>query len=293
MKHNLLLFIFFCSAFCKGQEYTPLLNEYSNTWSVASCFNGCIQDFYYTNGDTLVDNLSYKILDGYHYINRNFLIREEVAEKKVYLTTILPNRIDTYLLYDFSLEEGDTFEMKNPISPFPTDGGLYVLDSIRWKPLELDPIFRKHFYFSPHSTNTSSNENPVWVEGAGSLSIINAPGGTPNLMGVGELVCALKNSELFYYKIYPEFGIGCYVLNNQAFYNEGIKWQLGDDKIFKIQSPDRIIQIEIVSLLGTKIYHKKNALENNIEIDVGNFMAGVYFVKLYFQDSIKIIKTKF
>lgn len=179
-----------------AQQYNPLLNS-ENHWYLTSCYFGCLQDYYYAVDDTIVNGLPHKILDGYHYISRTFLLREEVSQKKVFLTKISPNRIDEYLLYDFNLEEGDSFEMINPISPFVQNGGLYILDSIRSK-LVFDTTSRKHFYFSPHPENTSSMESPVWVEGTGSLSMINAPGGTPDFLGAGRLQCHYKNDDVFY-----------------------------------------------------------------------------------------------
>ena len=88
-----------------SQEYKPLL-DYYNEWHLRYCFVDCSTDIYYTNGDTLVDNKSYKILDGYHYISRTFLLREEVAEQKVYLRLVPPGGDSEYLLYDFSLKVG-------------------------------------------------------------------------------------------------------------------------------------------------------------------------------------------
>lgn len=87
--------------------------------------------------------------------------------------------------------------MKNPISPFPAEGGLFVLDSIRNRPFQ-ETETRKYFYFSPHPENTVSSQNAIWVEGVGSLSIINTPSGYPELNSVGSLTYFYKNYTLFY-----------------------------------------------------------------------------------------------
>jgi hypothetical protein len=195
-KLVLIRTLFWLGILAQAQVYTPMLST-TNHWYLTSCFDGCLQDYYFAVDDTLVNGMNHKILDGYHYISRTFLLREEVTEKKVFLTKISPNRIDEYLLYDFSLEEGDEFEMKNPITPFVSNGGLYILDSIRMKPI-FENTSRKHFYFSPHPVNTQTVEFPVWVEGSGSLSMINAPGGTPDFMGAGFLQCHFKDDEVFY-----------------------------------------------------------------------------------------------
>ena len=179
------------------QSYTPLLNQY-NEWKFTTCYFGCLDDKYYTDGDTIVDGDTYKILDGFHYISRTFLLRENVIEKKVYMklssSTARPNE---FLLYDFSLSVGDSTEVYNPISPFPAEAGTFIVDSIIPKPLEDGNSYR-HFYLHPIDPIQSGATRPVWVEGVGSLSLINAPGGTPNVNGVGKLSCFFKNDELFY-----------------------------------------------------------------------------------------------
>ena len=181
---------------CFAQDYVPMLDTV-NEWKFTTCNFGCITDTYYTDGDTIVDGTTYKILDGYHYISRGFLLHEDVAEKQISIKMLLPSGTEDYLLYDFSLEVGDTFQMNNPITPFPNDGGLFVLDEISSKTLADGKSYR-HFYFSPAPGNTQSTEEAVWIEGIGSLSIINAPGGHPDINEVGHLSCFFKDGERVY-----------------------------------------------------------------------------------------------
>lgn len=150
-----------------SQSYKPLLDNL-NEWHFTTCYFGCQTDVYFTDGDTIVDGNNYKILDGYHYISRTFLLREDVPNKKIYLKIATTGFNEEFLLYDFSLNQGDTFYMQNPISPFPQDGGPFILDSIVERPL-VDGNAYKHFYFSPTPDNTISTENAIWIEGVGSL----------------------------------------------------------------------------------------------------------------------------
>ncbi len=177
-----------------GQPYIPLLGE-SNSWHAVSCLNGCFVDSYGTAGDTTINGLDYKILDGHHYIQGNFLIREDVQERKVYMK-ILGGHVllDEYLIYDFSLNDGDSVHVYNPISPLPEDGGIYVVDSILTQPLENGP----HRFFFLHAVNpaTSGSNSSIWVEGVGSLSLINSPGQAPS--EEDHLGCAFKNGILQY-----------------------------------------------------------------------------------------------
>lgn len=194
MKINLGLLLG-CLIFSIGwsQNYTPLLDQ-RNEWQVTYCYFGCNTDFYYTDGDTIVDDKSYKILDGYHYISRTLLIREDVDQQKVYIKR-LPS--EERLIYDFKLEEGDSMEMYNVLSPFPDHAGYFKVDSIRHLPL-VDGELYKHFFLSPSPSNTISTNTATWVEGIGSLSLINSPTGEADINIFGKLSCAFKNNMLFY-----------------------------------------------------------------------------------------------
>lgn len=182
--------------FANAQPYKPLLDDF-NEWHFTTCYSGCNTSAYYTDGDTVVNGLSYKILDAYHYISRTVLLREDVANREVFLVRILPNKIQSVLLYDFKKTEGDTMELFNPMAPFVQNPGYFLLDSIRFKPLEDGNSYR-HFYWSPTAGNALPDSYPVWVEGVGSLSLINAPGGHPDFNGVGQLSCFFKNGTAFY-----------------------------------------------------------------------------------------------
>ncbi len=187
----------YVSNYALAQDYKPLLDN-TNEWHFTNCYFGCLTDVYYTSEDTLVAGNNYKILDGFHYISRSFLLREDVPAQRVYLRKLSNNgNGQEYLLYDFSLEEGESMQMYNPITPFPEYAGTFVVDSIRARILE-DGQAYKHYYFSPDPTNNISDNNCVWVEGVGSLSIINAPSGLPDINGVGHLSCFFKQGELFY-----------------------------------------------------------------------------------------------
>lgn len=283
IKKGVFISFIFCCLSVFGQTYTPLLDN-ENEWQFTTCFGGCITDIYYTDGDTLVNNKIHKILDGYHYISRTFLLHEKVDEKKVYLTKISPDRIDEYLLYDFSLEEGATIEMKNPITPFPEEGGLFVLDSIRNNEI-WDGALRKHFYFSPHETNLVSTQNAVWVEGVGSLSMINAPGGHPDINGVGLLNCFFKNAELFYSNLTVEVPV-CeptvlsFPDNNRS--EVIVYYPENDKKSCYLKNTKEVKSVELYDLSGRKLIIFTNSLQEEIRLDLNEFSTGMYVLKLNF-----------
>lgn len=280
MKYTFLLVLTVLFHQLRSQPYKPLLEE-ENEWHVTYCFGGCLTDKYFTDGDTLVNNLQYKILDGYHFISRTFLLREELQNKKVYLAKVEPGHSDEYLLYDFSLEEGDSIQMLNPVSPFPDEGGYFILDSIRQRPLADGNLYR-HFYFSPAASNSVSNWNPEWIEGAGSLSLINSPGGNPDINGVGRLSCMFKGGELFFHD--PEIEPVCNSIMRSVDEAPGYELKYYQDKIRKklvLVSSVKLNFIKIYDTGGMEIYAgKMNSIGNNWEADISKFTSGIYFVSV-------------
>ena len=192
---NLIIILFYNLSY--SQNYQQMLNAHSE-WHLTSCNNGCITDVYYTDGDTNFNNYNYKILNGFHYISKTFWIRENIQEQKIYMSYQNPGfERREVLLYDFSLEVGDTIYLTNPISPFSFISGDFTVDSIEY--ILLNNIYHKKINLI--SLGNTINESPIWIEGIGSLSMINAPGGTPNVNGAGKLSCYFKNNTLIYFQM--------------------------------------------------------------------------------------------
>lgn len=278
MKKSLFIlgfFFFTCSAF--SQDYKPLLDNL-NEWHFTTCYFGCSTDLYFTDGDTIVDGKNYKILDGYHYISRTFLLREDVANKKVYLNIVSQGFTDEFLLYDFSLNQGDTFNMKNPISPFPQDGGSFILDSIIPRQL-VDGNSYRHFYFSPAPSNPVSTENAVWVEGVGSMSLINAPGGNPNINGAGSLSCFFKNTEVFYANLDSiDDCIPLILKTNKNNLENVIVSKKVNNNSCLLSNTQHVKNVTIYDLTGKKLSEVNNNGFNSITIDLSNFQNGLYII---------------
>lgn len=167
-----------------------MLNGYSE-WHVTNCYFGCNTDKYYTIGDTVINLQHYTFLDKYHY-NKNFLIREDTTGRKVYMRLLADTgNARDYLLYDFSVHTNDTVSIQNPGSPYPKYAGSFMVDSVILRPL----LTQSHRYFYLHSldTITSVTKNTIWVEGIGSLCLINTPGAPPQINEVGQLSCFFHN----------------------------------------------------------------------------------------------------
>jgi len=280
---TLLFFTLVLSTQLFSQSYRPLLDTY-NEWNVRFCYEGlCDTDLYYTNGDTIVDGMSFKVLDGYHYISRGFLLREDVNSKKVYLKAILPNGTYDYLLYDFGLQVGDSIDMKNPITPFPEDAGYFKVDSIIPRPL-VDGNLYDHFYFSPTASNNVSTNNAIWVEGIGSLSIITAPSGDPDIDGVGRVACVFKNGESYYSDLdiidecEPFFILDSPKYTTQKNSIKTIK--TSEKNIFQIINIERFSTIELYDLKGVHLNTFENNNKHSIQLNVSNNPSGIYLLIL-------------
>jgi len=263
-----------------AQAYVPLLDDL-NEWKFTTCFNGCLTDTYYTAGDTLVNGTSYKILDGYHYISRTFLLREDVTEKKVYLKIFLPSGEVNYLLYDFSLEVGDSFEMFNPITPFPEEGGLFDLVAIESLPLADGNEYR-HFYFSPSAGNTTSTQDAVWVEGVGSLSIVTAPGGHPDFDGVGQLSCSFRNTERIYENL--EQVTECTPSILSVYNTQNPLWNVqfyASESVIRIENANAVQKVMVYAITGNILAEVANITnENQFSMNTSSLSAGLYILKV-------------
>lgn len=144
MKKIITLFLIAClSGTAFPQGYVPLINE-NLTWSVGTVGMGYICDFsqnpktYFFLGDTTFNSVTYKKVYAYNSISvggngnnppycppflvdneyqlTDIYIREDIAEQRVY-RYFPDNTVTEVLLFDFSLEVGDTLNS-------------YIIDSI-------------------------------------------------------------------------------------------------------------------------------------------------------------------
>ena len=286
MKKPLYILLLCLSNLAVCQEYTPLLDTY-NQWSLRYCYSGCSTDIYYTNGDTIVDAMNFKVLDGYHFISRGFLLREDVTEKKVYLKTILPSGIRDYLLYDFSLEVGDSIDIKNPASPFIEDAGYYKVDAITLLPL-VDSNLYRHFYLSPAASNKISENDAIWVEGVGSLSLINAPGGDPNVNSVGRVACTFKDGVSFYGDLDIIEDCEDIILNiplNQIPTNNSKVISSGIINEFFVINIEPFITLDVYNLKGQLLQHINLNHQNTLPLNLSSYKTSMYLVVLKSQDT--------
>lgn len=188
MKKLLPLFFIFSYSLGFSQAYDNLLSNESH-WYVSSCGAFCVTDHYYAKGDTTINGKIYTFLNKYHY-NKNMMLREDTAQRKIYFIAVGSSK--ETLLYDFSLTPGDSMEIENPISPLPPNAGWHTLDSIKLITL-LDGVHRAFYLSENNGSNTAT-----WIEGIGSLALINTPSSERDLNGAGDLTCFYKDGVKVY-----------------------------------------------------------------------------------------------
>jgi len=263
-----------------SQAYIPMLTHESE-WHVTTCNSGCMTDKYYTIGDTLINGLHYHFLDKYHY-NKNFVIREDTSSRKIYMRLLAdPPPAKEYLLYDFSLQVGDTTSVQNPGSPYPKFAGTFKVDSIVSRPLVNSP--HRYFYLHAEDTLAANSKNTIWVEGIGSLCLINTPGAMPQINGAGHLSCFFNNNVNEYSQldsitdcisIYP---LAVNELKTNSNYT--ISQNFNDNTVNIFTKQEDIESLKIYSTDG-KLEYQKNHSGAQTTIHINSFSKGLLLLKI-------------
>jgi hypothetical protein len=115
----------------------------------------------YTAGDTIIDSLSYKIAMNSDLSCVMGYLREDTAAQKVYFIDNAGN--PEIVLYDFSMQVGDTIPVSflSPWSAYTS--GNYILDAITT--MQIGPGQRRVFHLSNH--NAPGTPELTWIESVG------------------------------------------------------------------------------------------------------------------------------
>ena len=178
-----LLLTFVGSTFIFGQGYIPLVKT-NKLWNILRNFNGDIVSTYTARIqeiDTVINGNTYQkiVSDTLDILPQNFYtdlgyLREDINEKKVYYineaqhvfySQILLNN-EEVLLYDFSLEEGDTTEVLT--TAWCGEYGLTSLKVIEIDSIELINNTKRKRWQLQSIDSYSNFETVYWIEGVGS-----------------------------------------------------------------------------------------------------------------------------
>ncbi len=169
-----LLFLLILLSFQKSfsQQYFPTIDSI-NEWNYQSLFlavklsstlcnygNNFIGGAFTekTVGDTLIQSNSYKIIESSNGCILGY-VREDAAQKRIYFMDNLFN--PEIVLYDFSLQTGDTITISNVVNSPIHPSGVYSVDSIFnfYLPGGISRIF--------YLNGSNGGNTLIWIEGVG------------------------------------------------------------------------------------------------------------------------------
>ena len=195
----------------KAQDYHPIVED-GKQWNVLFSYpwnppepQHKYTDIYKIEGDTLVDGMSYKVM----YTTRNedltgwnlwgFL--RETEDGQVFSRR--PSTSDEQLLYDFSMEVGDTICMcdfgYSECCMVVIEKGEILVNGEPRQQIVLEYPF-------------GSGVEEVWIEGIGSLYGIIDPGSLFLMGGSTDLLCYYEDGDLIWQNTTPGYN-ECYIVN--------------------------------------------------------------------------------
>ena len=185
----------------KAQEYHPIVED-GKQWNVLFSYPWNppepphrYTDIYKIEGDTLLDGVSYKVM----YTTRNEDLTDwncwgflrETEDRQVFSRR--PSTSDEQLLYDFSMQIGDTIFMYEDYMVVVEIGEVLVGDEPRQQ-IVLEYPF---------------GETETWIEGIGSLYGIIDSGSHFLVGGSTDLLCYYEDGDLIWQNSYPSIN-SCY-----------------------------------------------------------------------------------
>lgn len=295
MKKTLVLivmqFALIISVSLKAQtqsyEYVPIVKEGLQIWTIDREYGQYNEQYSYerlalTEQDTIIDGKSYKKL--YSFTEREFDIEtatfvcgiRENENKQVFVASY--HNQQEFLLYDFSLTEGDSI-LAESNGEYDLYFNVTDVDTIDYNGVERRKITLQFYNYAW----------VTWIEGIGNIegllmdwrSYTMAMDPMPNV----RLRCYEHNEECLYSDFsFNESIYDCYTplytgfeenetQNNILLYPNPAKERL------YINTSIPIKQMTICNLLGQEI-QKYNNLETTYSINISGLNEGVYFVKL-------------
>lgn len=301
----LLSFMFLPVSFSYGQTYEPFIdtNKQWNTMITYYDYGGSpaskstLQLHIVTNDTIINDTVYQKVVntgysDGAYPAGVIGLIREDIDEKKVYFREIVevfyPPK--DRLLYDFSLEAGDTTEVF----------GLYhcTWNSNTYKVISTGTITllnneeRKTWHLEPIGENA---QNPdVWIEGVGSLNGMLFPGcyQMATISFSLDLLCYFED-EL---KLYMSDADSCYIdwttgLESHTEHSINLYPNPARDHVILSlpAEPKHCGTYQIYGLDGIMLF-AGNICERSVTIPLRKMKPGIYF--FYVQYNTTVLRSK-
>jgi Secretion system C-terminal sorting domain len=300
--------LFFISHILIAQTYTSI-DEFDATWdfmdistSGTDVVYGPVQ--YITESDTFFNDNTYKkVYRSYSVINRELIgfIRED-SLKKVYYNPIEPfcpnDTISEYLLYDFSLQVGDSLKITMPdilsnpciVAPINIASEVIAIDSV----LLTNGEYRKRFLLGEDwGLNTHYH-----IEGIGSTIDLIYIFNYATLDGWHirhDLICFLIQNSILH--LSPNWQEAACFLDPSTNINEVYKEEQFEvypnpgTNIITIKSDTEANELLILELIDVngKVLIKEEIFSNQ-QIDIASLQNGIYYIKIANRNKINVLK---
>jgi hypothetical protein len=272
----------------QSYEYIPIVKEGLQIWTTDQKYGQYNEQYRYerlalTEEDTIIDGKSYKKL--YSFTEREFDIEtatfvcgiRENENKQVFVASY--HNQQEFLLYDFSLTEGDSI-LAESNGEYDLYFNVTDVDTIDYNGVERRKITLQFYNYAW----------VTWIEGIGNIegllmdwrSYTMAMDPMPNV----RLRCYEYNEECLYSDFsFNESIYDCYTplytgLEENETQNNILLYPNPAKEMLYINTSIPIKQMTICNLLGQEI-QKYNNLEKTSSIDISGLKEGVYFVKIY------------
>lgn len=288
-----ILLMLLVPVYSAAQEYQPLLNEDAH-WNYEhqiTCLPFVIAFYNYSvflEGDTTINDTTYKKVYRPHRewttANEGCLepmlqdtgyvggLREDEAERMVYFFPPGEDEESEILLYDFSMELGDTL---NPYLSVNWDSNVPIVDSVDF--VEINGNMHKRMFIR-------SDWNHYIIEGIGSNFGLVEP--FPNATvdaPVTELICWTNGDGH-----YPDSVEACNLITDV----QEIATRKTEISVFpnpavetiRIQSSEELsgkeIEVQIVNDKGQVVHQEKGTYRSTKTISIAHLSAGTYLVRM-------------
>lgn len=276
MKKILFLFIqlLIVQAINGQSNQFPIEN---GEWKYLSCdinSNSSLTKTGTITGDSLYNNFTYSKFSGTTSLTGEDSGLLRVENEKVFF--IPKDSIAEILLYDFSLEVGDTFYLAENWFLFsPEYLVVNSIDSI----LIMNGDYRKRINFD------SGN---YWIAGIGAyIGSVTHPWYFESLSGNMTLICLNQNAEIIFEQQTlcpvsndPIYGCEGLIINTKEVEDIDLKIYpnlLSTENEIKIESKDRIEEVKVFDM---KLNFVKSRLDHNIIYLESNLVPGMYILQI-------------
>ncbi len=286
-NHILILALLICNL--ANSQFLSMLSE-EHTWSVdVNCSNfgddpWTRTDDISVSGATVINGKTYKTVSNNHISEIDCLVREENGVVYRYIESIN----DEVVMYDFTLEVGDSFTFLNYDMYCSIYGGVPIIDTsaqvvfvnTQFIAGENRKVIEFEFFF---------DSEEIWIEGIGSVRGFDPVGVIWDIIDFTELVCFTNSVNTYFFNgasscdnttlSLEDNSVARIVLLPNPVRNHSIlKLPVGAliDKIMIVDINGRIIKEEVI---GKDYYSIHNM----------DYSSGLYFYRVFSEN--KILKT--